>query len=309
MSIKIGCCGFQEARSKYYNEFPLVEIQQTFFQPPPVGTAFKWRSQAPQQFEFSVKAWQLITHEAIGTAYRNIREKLTARAIASCGHFKPTRMVFDAWRRTEAVADALKASIIVFQTQKTFRPTHDNIKNFRNFFRRINRQKYQIVWEPDVRWPLDTIQGLCKELNLIYTSEPLKNNFTNIGPIQYCRLRGKKGFRSRYDEEDFQKLLQIDQNGTPTYFIFNNSSMLFDARNFVHLIQNKAETDQELPEKPNTRHTEPESGHHNTEPQTTGEKIATETENNGHQTGKQSVHVPNEAPAPGATKETIPDAN
>jgi len=32
--IKVGCCGFGVARSKYFQEFSLVEIQQTFYQPP-----------------------------------------------------------------------------------------------------------------------------------------------------------------------------------------------------------------------------------------------------------------------------------
>jgi len=239
MSIKIGCCGFQEARSKYYDEFRLVEIQQTFYQPPPVGTAFKWRSQAPADFEFSIKAWQLITHEGGNSSYRNLREKLSARALASCGHFKPTRMVFDAWRRTEAIAEALNARIIIFQTSKSFRPTHINIKNVRNFFRRINRRKYLFVWEPNSKWPIETIQELCQELNLIYTAEPYNENAQNFGPIRYYRLRGKSGFRSRYEKADFEKFIQMDLNSTPCYFVFNNASMLFDARNFLNLVKQR----------------------------------------------------------------------
>lgn len=32
--IKVGCCGFAEARTKYYRKFDLVEIDQTFYQMP-----------------------------------------------------------------------------------------------------------------------------------------------------------------------------------------------------------------------------------------------------------------------------------
>lgn len=34
MMMKVGCCGFGEAQQKYVAEFPVVEIQVTFYQPP-----------------------------------------------------------------------------------------------------------------------------------------------------------------------------------------------------------------------------------------------------------------------------------
>src|SRR6185503_19103411 len=43
-------------------QFPVVEVQQTFYDPPPIGTLEKWRRQAPAGFEFTMKAWQVITH-------------------------------------------------------------------------------------------------------------------------------------------------------------------------------------------------------------------------------------------------------
>lgn len=247
MTIKVGCSGFQEARSKYYAEFPLVEIQQSFFQPPPVGTALKWRAQAPDNFEFTVKAWQLITHDPVSNKYRNLKEKLTARELAACGSFKPTRMIFKAWNRTEAVARALNAKIIVFQIPRSFRPNPENIKNLRNFFKRIRRGKFQLVWEPHGKWTMDLIQSLSTELNLIYSANPLAENPVNIGPVHYYRLRGKNGFRSRYNDDDFARLKEIGTNGVPSYFILNNASMLFDARNFMNLL-NKPEAESVAPE-------------------------------------------------------------
>jgi uncharacterized protein YecE (DUF72 family) len=247
MTMKVGCSGFQEARSKYYDEFSLVEIQQTFFQPPPIGTVLKWKHQAPANFEFTIKAWQLITHEPVMNTYQNLQEKLTARDLAACGLFKPTRMVFEAWNRTEAVANALNAKIIVFQGGRNFRPTPDNLQNFRNFFKRIRRGKFQLVWEPNGRWPDELIKSLCADLNLIYTAAPLSENQLNFGPLHYYRLRGKNGFHSRYNESDFAQFKKAGENGVPSYFIFNNASMLFDARNFVNSL-NKLETDIVEPE-------------------------------------------------------------
>ena len=39
MEIKVGCCGFPVSREKYYKNFDVVGIQQTFYQPPQEKTA------------------------------------------------------------------------------------------------------------------------------------------------------------------------------------------------------------------------------------------------------------------------------
>ena len=69
--VKIGTCGFGRVnRPEYFKLFPIVEIQHTFYQPPQIETFEKWRSGAPDDFEFTLKAWQLITHEASSPTYR-----------------------------------------------------------------------------------------------------------------------------------------------------------------------------------------------------------------------------------------------
>ena len=70
--VKVGCCGFGMARARYAALFPVVEVQQTFYQPPRVATAARWRAAAPPPFVFSVKAWQLITHEPASPTYRRL---------------------------------------------------------------------------------------------------------------------------------------------------------------------------------------------------------------------------------------------
>jgi len=48
--LEIGCCGFPVARPKYFGEFSVVEIQQTFYNLPRMTTAEKWREEAPKGF-------------------------------------------------------------------------------------------------------------------------------------------------------------------------------------------------------------------------------------------------------------------
>ena len=49
--VKVGCCGFPVARQKYFNEFKLVEVQQTFYKLPQESTLRRWREEAvPETF-------------------------------------------------------------------------------------------------------------------------------------------------------------------------------------------------------------------------------------------------------------------
>ncbi|MET1127893.1 MAG: DUF72 domain-containing protein, partial [Thermoproteota archaeon] len=57
-----GCCGFPLSRKRYFERFNVVEVQQTFYDPPSADTLRRWREEAPKGFVFTVKAWQAVTH-------------------------------------------------------------------------------------------------------------------------------------------------------------------------------------------------------------------------------------------------------
>ncbi len=54
--VKVGCCGFPIARARYAQQFPVVEVQDTFYQPPAHKTLERWRAEVPADFEFTLKA-------------------------------------------------------------------------------------------------------------------------------------------------------------------------------------------------------------------------------------------------------------
>ncbi|MFN2482885.1 MAG: DUF72 domain-containing protein, partial [Pyrinomonadaceae bacterium] len=89
--VKIGCCGSRLSRAEYFSRFPVVEVQQTFYQPPQVETLRRWREEAPEDFEFTLKAWQLVTHDGASPTYRRIKRELTGKEREECGSFRPTR--------------------------------------------------------------------------------------------------------------------------------------------------------------------------------------------------------------------------
>jgi len=124
---KVGCCGFPEGKKAYYQQFKLAEIQQTFYRPPSVEIVKKWGEEAPQDFEFSLKAWQFITHPASSPTYRKAGLRIPAAKENDYGFFKPGEEVFVAWAKTRSVAEALESKAILFQCPARFTETTENI--------------------------------------------------------------------------------------------------------------------------------------------------------------------------------------
>jgi len=63
MDVRVGCCGFPMAKADYYRYFPVVEIQQTFYNLPRIQTAGRWREEA-------MTARALAGHRASGALVR-----------------------------------------------------------------------------------------------------------------------------------------------------------------------------------------------------------------------------------------------
>ena len=203
--IKVGCCGFPRAHNKYFRAFRVIEVQQTFYQPPVLKTAERWRSEAPSDFEFTLKAWQLITHESKSPTYRRLRLPWSEKKLSQCGSFKPSEEVQWAWEKTQEMAQTLGAQLLVFQTPASFQPSSENKKNLRQFFKGINRGEFLFVWEPRGFWKGEDVGELCEDLNLIHGVDPFKNE-PRFGTIRYFRIHGITGYRYRFNKKDLGTL-------------------------------------------------------------------------------------------------------
>lgn len=236
--IKVGCCGFPEAREEYCKEFSLVEVQQTFYQPPLLKTAMKWRKEAPASFEFTIKAWQLITHSPESPTYRRLKMEIPGDKRDKYGHFRPTREVQDAWDVTREIAEVLGCKVIVFQCPARFTPSKENEDNLRRFFNAIDRKGLRFVWEPRGEWDRTDVLRLCNELSLIPCLDPFTGSL-EYGDILYLRLHGIGGYGYRYGDKDLRVLLKGLEGlpgGGAAYCMFNNISMLDDARRFKAML-------------------------------------------------------------------------
>lgn len=237
--IKIGCCGFPAARKKYFGSFAVVEVQQTFYQPPDLSLARKWRAEAPQDFEYTVKAWQLITHEPKSPTYRKLSFPVPGSKEKHYGSFKSTEEVRQAWERTREIADILGARVIVFQCPPSFEPTEENKKNVKRFFSDIDRSRYVFAWEPRGIWEPKDIEPVCRELNLVHVVDPLASS-PAYGSIFYYRLHGRGGYRYKYTVNDLEQVKGCLWTGKSGYVLFNNAHMLEDATAFRKLVSEVA---------------------------------------------------------------------
>ena len=153
MRLLIGTSGFGIAQADYFRAFSCVEIQHTFYQPPKLSTLERWRAAAPPDFEFVIKAWQLITHDSRSPTYRRLKKELSPQEKEGAGYFRDTAIVREAWEVTLASAKALNASTILFQCPASFRQSEENISSLEKFFTDLNRGEnahglFSFCWEP-----------------------------------------------------------------------------------------------------------------------------------------------------------------
>jgi uncharacterized protein YecE (DUF72 family) len=232
--LKVGCCGFPKGKKKYFEQFKLAEIQQTFYKPPLTGTAQKWREEVPEDFEFSLKAWQEITHLPSSPTYRKAGLQVPAGKEGNYGFFKPSEEVFEAWEKTRDIAQVLKAKVIVFQCPAKFTPTTENIENMRHFLTNIDREDFIFVWEPRGEWSDNVVMALCQNLDLVDCVDPLESK-SAYGKLKYFRLHGGRDYRHQYSDDELARLRELS-NGE-AYVLFNNMTMYDDALRFKQLTQ------------------------------------------------------------------------
>jgi uncharacterized protein YecE (DUF72 family) len=237
VQIKVGLCGFTFAMERYRRCFPVVEVQQTFYQPPEDATLLRWRREAPPDFEFTLKAWQLITHTATSSTYRRLRRPLTPSERDGLGAFRNTTIVDEGWRRTVECARILSATSILFQSPASFKPTDEHIENLQAFFTRIERPEgVRLMWEPRGPWPASQVARLCKDLALVHVVDPFVTDAQTHSPT-YFRIHGVTGSRHVHSDDELNWLMRRLPAEGDVYVMFNNLPRVSDAGRFIALLE------------------------------------------------------------------------
>ena len=189
----------------------------------------------PADFEFTLKAWQLITHEAKSPTYRRLKRKLSETEKAEAGGFRATAIVNEAWAATLAAAQMLKARTILFQCPSSFKQNAANIDSMEQFFCSIDRQDLNLCWEPRGDWDAGVVRSICVNLELGHVVDPFVGK-TVTPDNYYFRLHGRSGWRYQYELSELKELATSLVKSEPGYVFFNNSKMTEDALKFCKVL-------------------------------------------------------------------------
>lgn len=243
MGIRVGLCGFTMSMAAYSRYFPVVEVQNTFYDPPRDGVMKKWLATTAPSLEYTIKVWQKVTHAANSPTYRRITRPLLVGE--EPGYFRDSPAVEQGWQRSVECADLLSATGMLFQCPASFRPEPENVQRMCAFFGRIQRPKARLLWEPrGAEWVVqrELALSLCRDLDLVHVVDPF---VTKPAPhcAVYWRLHGLNGAHNSYSEIELnwlhRLLLDTEPRGTP-YVLFNNLPRVADAKRFCQILKGAA---------------------------------------------------------------------
>jgi len=189
-----------------------------------MSTVAGWREKAPQDFEFTVKAHQDITHK-----FRfEMEHSLTAFEIM------------------KQICQTLKARILLIQTPSSLRP--DKLLDAGEFLNKIKRDNLVVVWETrGPSWDTSEVREKLAErleaLNVVHVTDPFKTLPVYTEKLAYFRLHGlgKQLYYYQYTDDELKQLHRLVQpfehDGKEVYVLFNNLAMFDDAVRFMHYVK------------------------------------------------------------------------
>jgi len=236
VSVRVGLCGWTISQRTYVQTFPLVEVQHTFYEPPADSLLRRWRSTVPPGFEFTMKAWQVVTHESDSPTYRRLKRPVPEEWSGQIGAFRTTPPVLAAWTRTLECAALLRATAVLLQCPRRFRPTPVNVDRMRAFLSVVDRPVgARLLWEPRGDWPDPLVRELCADLDLAHVVDPMQTE-TVTPDATYYRLHGTTGARHVHTREELQRVRDLVIDRPRPYVLFNNIPRVGDAERFLDLL-------------------------------------------------------------------------
>jgi len=161
---------------KFYSTyFNAVEINSTFYRPCSAKTADSWVKRTPDDFEFTLKAWQQFTHN---------KGEWTADEVSE---FK---------EGIEPLVDSGKLGCILFQFPASFRYTPDTLDRLKLLFESFDGYPKSIELRHK-SWD-DILPSLEAFAVPAFIDEPkfkdsIRQDFGDVhGPILYLRLHGRR---------------------------------------------------------------------------------------------------------------------
>jgi uncharacterized protein YecE (DUF72 family) len=205
--------------SRYFNT---VEINSTFYRPCAPKTAESWAKRTPEDFEFTVKAWQQFTHSKDGWTQADIDE------------FK---------QGIAPLAESGKLGCILFQFPASFRHTPETIERLRSLldqfadYPKAAELRHRSWGDVDMLASFSSAPAFIDEPKF---KDSIRQDLQVKGSLLYLRFHGRKFDKwwrhehrnERYDylykPEELQpyairlKSILEDKNIQRAYVFFNN---------------------------------------------------------------------------------------
>jgi len=119
-----------EERLKYYaSQFPIVEVDSSYYFPPSERNAALWAERTPKDFTFNVKAYSLLTNHPtkVESLYKDVKEALPEDLAAKRNIYRekmPPELVDEVWQRFRdalmPLHSAGKLGCVLFQFPQWF---------------------------------------------------------------------------------------------------------------------------------------------------------------------------------------------
>ncbi len=237
--MKVGVCA--NPYKKIFENFRLVEVQKTFYEVVKEDTLKRWKERAPEDFEFTIKAFQGITHNYKSPTWRRSNIDIS-KVKEKVGELKLNDVTREFWEKSLEEAKMLGAKFIIVQLPRSFKETEENIKRIYKFFGNVDRNKTKIGIE--LRgWSKENIRRICEDLDLVDVFDPLLRE-SQTPEFLYIRLHGKYegdriDYKHKYTDEELRKILEYIEGVKPkiSYVLFNNVYMFQDAKRFLEMIK------------------------------------------------------------------------
>jgi uncharacterized protein YecE (DUF72 family) len=239
--IKVGCCGLAGLSFlEYSKKFEVVELQSTFYKLPLPETAARWRRSVAEGFEFTMKAFQGITHPISSPTWRRAGSQKPKENQEAYGHLQLTEENLECWRKTMQIFSILKATFCVINLPPSFSRTEENVERLLNFFKgsdvNIGIEFRHPSWFKEDQ---QTAEDL-KKIGAVHIVDPLVSKPIIETNIQYFRLHGlgSKPYIYKYSDDDLHRLSRIveGQSAETVYVMFNNITMREDAQRFIKML-------------------------------------------------------------------------
>jgi uncharacterized protein YecE (DUF72 family) len=150
-----------EERLRFYaSQFPLTEIDSTYYAPPAEEQARLWAERTPEGFRFDVKAYSLLTGHPTRprSLWKDLRDELDPE-VAEKRNLYPKHLAPDAlaeaWRRFEAALrplhEAGRLGAVLFQYPPWFVPRKDNRSELESLHERLPDYRISVEFRSP-RW-------------------------------------------------------------------------------------------------------------------------------------------------------------